>query len=42
MEFQEYFPFWEKLTAQQQEMLDRAIVFTEVKSGTRIHDSSAD
>ncbi len=42
MEFQEYFPFWEKLTAQQQDILDRAIVFTEVKSGTRIHDSSAE
>lgn len=42
MEFSEYFPFWDKLTAQQQEMLRQAIVFTEVKSGTRIHDSSAE
>ena len=42
MAFREYFPFWDKLTTQQQELLERSIVFTEVKSGTRIHDSSAE
>ena len=42
MAFSEYFPFWDKLTSQEQELLQRAIVFTETKSGTRIHDSSAE
>ena len=42
MEFSEYFPIWDKLTARQQEMVANVIEFRSVKKGTRIHDSSAD
>ena len=42
MEFAEYFPFWTKLTAQEQELIASAIVFHQVKAGTRIHDSGVE
>ena len=42
MEFAEYIPFWDKLTADQQEHLAGVIEHRKVKKGTHIHDSSAD
>ena len=42
MEFAEYIPFWDKLTAQQQQRIAEVIEFRKVKAGTHIHDSSAD
>ena len=42
MEFAEYFPIWDKLTAQQQRNVANVIEFRSVKKGTHIHDSSAD
>ena len=42
MEFSEYFPIWDKLTAAQQEAVANAIEFRTVKKGTRIHDSSSE
>ena len=42
MEFAEYIPFWDKLTAQQKQRIAEVIEFRKVKSGTHIHDSSAD
>ena len=42
MEFAEYFPVWDKLTAQQQHSISQVIEFRSVKKGTHIHDSSAD
>ena len=41
MEFSEYLPFWDKLTADQQERVRAVIEFRSVKKGTHIHDSSA-
>ena len=42
MEFAEYLPFWDKLTAQQKEHLSGLVEFRTVKKGTHIHDSSAE
>ena len=42
MEFAEYFPIWDKLTAQQQERIAGVIEYRTVKKGTRIHDSSSE
>ena len=42
MEFAEYIPFWDKLTAQQQQRIAEVIEFRKVKAGTHIHDSSTD
>ena len=42
MEFAAYIPFWQELTAQQQEQLVGVIEFRSVKKGTRIHDSSSE
>ena len=42
MEYCEYLPFWEKLTPQQQARIAEVIEFRKVRSGTHIHDSSAE
>ena len=42
MEYANYIPFWDKLTAQQQQQVGQVIEFRTVKKGTHIHDSSAD
>ena len=42
MEYATYIPFWDKLTAQQQQQVGQVIEFRTVKKGTHIHDSSAD
>ena len=42
MEFSQYIPFWEKLTAQQQKRIADVIEFRSVPKGHHIHDSSAD
>ena len=41
MEYAAYLPFWDKLTAAQQESVGSVIEFRSVKKGTHIHDSSA-
>ena len=41
MEYREYLPFWDKLTASQQERIAVVIEFRSVTKGTHIHDSSA-
>ena len=42
MEFAEYLPIWDKLTAEQQQRISDVIEFRKVKKGTHIHDSSAE
>ena len=42
MEFQEYLPFWDKLTVSQQQHIAEMIETRTVKKGTHIHDSSAE
>ena len=42
MEFTKYLPFWDKLTAEQQESGRQVIRYRKVKKGTYIHDSSAE
>ena len=42
MEYQEYLPFWDKLTHEQQARIGEVIEFRKVKKGTHIHDSSAE
>ena len=42
MEYQEYLPFWEKLTREQQERISGVIIHHHAKKGEHIHDSSAD
>ena len=42
MEFKEYLPVWDKLTADQQERIAQVIEFRSVKKGDHIHDSSAE
>ena len=42
MEFQEYLPFWDKLTPSQQEQVASLIETRSVKKGAHIHDSSAE
>ena len=41
MEFSEYLPFWDKLTASQREHISAVVEYHNVKKGTHIHDSSA-
>ena len=41
MDFAAYLPFWEKLTAEQQQRITDVIEFRNVKKGSHIHDSSA-
>ena len=42
MEFSGYIPFWEKLTAIQQQRIADVVEFRKVKAGAHIHDSSAE
>ena len=42
MAFSEYFPIWNKLTAEQQERITGVVEYRKVAKGTRIHDSSAE
>ena len=42
MEFAEYLPFWNKLTAEQKQRIENVIEFRQIKKDTHIHDSSAD
>ena len=42
MEFAEYLPIWDKLTAQQQQRIAGVVEHRAVKKGTHIHDSSAE
>ena len=42
MEYRNFFPIWDKLTADQQEQIAQVIEFRSVSKGTHIHDSSAD
>ena len=42
MEYADYLPFWDKLSAQQQQQLSGVIEYRTVKKGTHIHDSSAE
>ena len=42
MEFQNYFPVWNKLTPEQQRHIASVVEHRTVKKGTFIHDSSAD
>ena len=42
MDFAAYLPFWEKLTAEQQQRITDVIEFRYVKKGSHIHDSSAE
>ena len=42
VDFTNYLPFWDKLTAPQKEKVADVIEFRGVKKGTHIHDSSAD
>ena len=42
MEFAEYLPIWDKLTAQQQQRIAGVVEYRAVKKGTHIHDSSAE
>ena len=41
MDFAEYFPIWDKLTPSQQERIQSVTIFQKVKSGTVLHDGSA-
>lgn len=42
MGFEQYFPIWDKLTAEQQNRLARAAEFRKVKKGTILHNGSLD
>lgn len=42
MDFPDYFPIWDKLTAPQQELLTRSIARRTAKKGTVIHNGSND
>ena len=42
MEFEAYFPVWDKLTPQQKQHITGVIEHRSVKKGTHIHDSSAE
>ena len=42
MEFAKYFPIWDKLTPQQQELLQSVSHPLQVKAGTVVHDGSMD
>ena len=40
MDFEHYFPIWDKLTADQQQRIKSVSVLQKVKSGTVLHDGS--
>ena len=42
MDYSDYLPIWDKLTADQQRRISQVIAHHHVKKGTVIHDSSAD
>jgi CRP/FNR family transcriptional regulator len=42
LQYREYLPFWDKLSAEQQDRIAGVITFHQVEKGTHIHDSSAD
>ena len=42
VDYSEYLPIWDKLTADQRQRIDQVIVRHTVKKGATIHDSSAD
>ena len=42
MDFEHYFPVWDKLTAQQQEQLEEVAEFRKVSKGTVLHNGSLD
>lgn len=42
MTFQEYFPIWDKLHAQQQNLLLHSMMFQTVKKGTPLHNGNMD
>ena len=42
MDFQNYFPIWNKLTPEQQQRISGVMEHRTVKKGTHIHDSSAE
>ena len=42
MEFAEYLPIWNKLTAEQQQRIASVVEYRKVKKGTHIQDSSAE
>ena len=41
MDFADYFPIWNKLTPEHQERIQSMAVYQKVKSGTMLHDGSA-
>ncbi|MDO4337306.1 MAG: Crp/Fnr family transcriptional regulator [Eubacteriales bacterium] len=42
MEFESYFPIWDKLNKQQQERIKNSLAFRQVKKGTIIHNGNMD
>ena len=42
MDFQEFFPIWDKLTANQQERLSSAVTPYQAKKGTILHNGDID
>ena len=40
MAFEQYFPIWDKLTADQQQRIKSVSILQKVKSGTVLHDGS--
>ena len=42
MELKDYFPIWNKLTAQQQDRVLAAVDYIKAKEGTMLHDNGAD
>ena len=42
MDFEAYFPVWDKLTENQKQLVSGVVEHRSVKKGTRIHDSSAE
>jgi len=41
-DFQQYFPIWDRLTAEQQDRIAQVTEFRKIKKGTVIHDGSPD
>ena len=42
MELSEYFPIWNRLTREQQDILSRTAVLHKAKKGTLLHDGTSD
>ena len=42
MDFQDYFPIWDKLTSEQQQRIRSVSDFRSVKAGTVLHDGGPD